>query len=77
MSTTYPIKDKVTLNEFKKYYRFQNPNPRNYALIILALNTALRISDILQLTWQDIFDDRYQHMREHLEITEQGKEQYA
>lgn len=71
MSTTYPIKDKVTLNEFKKYYRFQNPNPRNYALIILALNTALRISDILQLTWQDIFDDRYQHMREHLEITEQ------
>lgn len=71
MSTTYPIKDKNSLNALKSYYQIQNPNPRNYALIILGLNTALRISDLLRLRWQDLYDERENRIREHLEIREQ------
>ncbi len=40
-------------------------------MIILGLNTALRISDILHLTWQDIFNERTGRIREHLEVKEQ------
>ena len=56
MSTTQPIRSTVQLNQFKKYYLEIFPEERNYALIILGLNTALRISDILQLHVSDVWD---------------------
>lgn len=70
MSTTQPIKDRSSLDTFKNYYLLQKPNPRNYTLIILGLNTALRISDILQLTWDEVYDGRTASMRRHLEVRE-------
>lgn len=70
MSTTQPIKDRSSLDTFKTYYLMQKPNPRNYTLIIFGLNTALRISDILQLTWNDVYDERAASMRGHLEVRE-------
>lgn len=69
MSTTQPIRDRETLQNFKNYYLQAEPNYRNYALIITGLNTALRINDILHLTWDMVFDRN--HIREHLEIKEQ------
>jgi len=78
MSTTQPIRDQKKLLEFKNYYKnrlSQNPNAlRNYTLTILGLNTALRISDILHLTWEDVFSG--EKVRTHLVIKEQktGKE---
>ncbi|MCX4268045.1 MAG: tyrosine-type recombinase/integrase [Lachnospiraceae bacterium] len=71
MSTTQPIKSKDALNQFKNYYLLQKPQPRNYTLIILGLNTALRISDILTLKWNDIYDDHTKTMKKHLEVIEQ------
>ncbi len=71
MSTTQPIKNKNTLNQFKNYYSLQKPNPRNYTLIILGLNTALRISDLLTLKWKDIYDEKNKTIKKHLEIIEQ------
>lgn len=70
MSTTHPIKDKAILETFKNYYLFQKPNPRNYTLIVVGLNTALRISDILRIKWKDIYNDSTGDIREHLEIRE-------
>lgn len=55
MSTTYPIKDREKLQTFRNYYKDKNPNPRNFTLIVLGLNTAFRIGDILRLKWQDVF----------------------
>lgn len=70
MSTTQPIRNRESLGRFKNYYSTENPNPRNSTLIILGLNTALRISDMLQLKWKDIFDVERGQLKEHLEIRE-------
>ena len=51
MSTTQPIRSKQLLHDFKDYYLIKQPNFRNYTLILIGLNTALRINDILHLTW--------------------------
>ena len=55
MSTTQPIREPDNLFRFREYYQSEEDNPRNYALIIFGLNSALRISDILDLRWNDIF----------------------
>lgn len=75
MSTTQPIKDKKTLEKFKNYYLLKK-NYRNYALIILGLNTALRISDILALKWKDVYNFSENQFRRHICLKEQktGKE---
>ena len=44
--------------------------PRNQALIVMGLNTALRISDILNLRWGDIYDFEEMHYRTHVYIHE-------
>ena len=71
MSTTQPIKSPEQLQLFKNYYDFENPNARNHALIIIGLNSALRISDILSLTYGDVYDYRQKEWKTHLIITEQ------
>ena len=70
MGTTQPIRAKDDLELFLDYYKKEKPSPRNYALIILGLNTALRISDILHLTWEDIYDFKKRDFRTHLCIYE-------
>lgn len=70
MSTTQPIRDKQDLSNFMNYYRDVQPHERNYALIILGLHTALRISDILQLTWGTVYDFEENKYRCHLLVTE-------
>lgn len=54
MSTTCPIKDQKALALFRDYYKDIHPNPRNYTLIVMGLNTAFRIGDLLALKWLDI-----------------------
>ena len=70
MSKTQPIRSTTQLNQFKKYYQEIIPEKRNYALIILGLNTALRISDILQLRVSDVWDRQKQSFKRHLEVME-------
>ena len=68
MSTTEPIRNKEQLQEFKDYYKEIKPNLRNCAIIIMGLNTALSISDLLHLTYDEIFQDNT--IREHITIRE-------
>lgn len=71
MSTTQPIRNMEQLKQFKDYYRYEKPNPRNYMLIIVGLNSALRISDILHLTYGDIYDFQKKEWKTHITIREQ------
>lgn len=71
MNTTQPIRSNEDLLRFKEYYKVVCPNSRNYLMIVVGLNTALRISDILKLRWGDIYDFEQEKYKEHLLITEQ------
>ena len=51
MGTTQPIRKEDELYSFRMYYADEKPNVRNYTLIVLGLNTALRIGDLLSLKW--------------------------
>lgn len=70
MSTTQPIRDKEKLKQFMNYYLVDCPKPRNYALIVLSLHTALRISDVLSLKWEMIYDFEKKLFRNHLSVLE-------
>lgn len=70
MGTTQPIRKKEDLQKFMEYYEKEHPSARNYAMIILGLHTALRISDILTLQWNDVYDFTKKAYREHLYIQE-------
>lgn len=71
MNTAQPIRNVEDLHHFKEYYRGICPNKRNYLLMVMGLNTALRISDILNLRWGDVYDFDVKRYKEHLCIVEQ------
>lgn len=71
MSTTQPIRNIEKLELFKNYFKYVKPNVRNYTLIIVGLNSALRISDILHLTYGDVYDFEKRSWKTHIVITEQ------
>lgn len=71
MSVTQPIRNCQNLERFKGFYETQSPSPRNHALVILGLNTALRISDLLRLKWEDVYDIKTHSFKTHLSVTEQ------
>lgn len=68
MGTTQPIRNKKTLENFRNYYKKEENKPRNYALIVFGLNSALRISDILNLKWKDVCNSA--GYLEHIIVTE-------
>ena len=71
MNLAQPIKKAKDLEHFKNYYKEIKPNYRNRLLIILGLNTALRISDILSIKWNYIYDFEKKEYKNHIIITEQ------
>lgn len=51
-----PIRDKQKIQTMKTYLK--GKNNRDYALFVVGINVALRISDLLALKWSDVFDDK-------------------
>lgn len=70
MSGTYPIKNKNTLEKFKNYYVNIHPNYRNYTMIVIGLNTAFRISDLLAMRWRDVWNNDMNCLRSHICLEE-------
>lgn len=71
MGTTQPIRNTDELYAFRMYYKNEKPNTRNYTLIVLGLNTALRISDLLSLKWESVYHFQNHIFRDHVLVCEQ------
>lgn len=69
MERVEPIRSVKKINDLKKYL-IGSGNMRNYTLIVLGLNSALRISDMLSLTWEDVFDFEENQFKTHVYIKE-------
>ena len=69
MKRTEPIRDKRQVCQLVNYYLNRGQN-RNYLMAVLCLYTALRIGDILQLTWDHVYDAKQRRMRSQITITE-------
>lgn len=69
MATSEPIRNKKNVGKMAGYY-LKKRQLRNYVLIIMGVHTALRISDLLRLTWDDVYDFNTQHFHSHIRITE-------
>jgi len=70
MKKAEPIRCICDLNSMKHYWRNEKKNARNYLLLVLGLNSALRISDMLKLTWGEVYDFEKSKYKTHLRIME-------
>ena len=69
MGTTQPIRRNEEIEELKKYF-LNKGEVRNYVLITMGINTALRISDLLELRWKDVWNCARNCFKEHLTLEE-------
>jgi len=67
---TDPIRSKQQLKAMADYWLKQG-NFRNYILIILGVYTALRVSDLLKLRDEDVYDFKFGAFRSHITVTEE------
>ena len=70
MGKTQPIKKADDVQRFKEYY-LEKKQIRNYTMVTLALNTSLRISDLLHLKWIEVYNFKANKYREHIDLVEQ------
>ena len=70
MGTTQPIRKIDEIHELRSFF-YDKGEIRNYALVTLGINMALRISDLLRLEWQDVWSFEQDRFKEHVIITEQ------
>lgn len=69
MAATEPIRDKKQLKALTEYF-LKRGQFRNYTLVVMGAYTALRISDLLQLRWSDVYNESQQTFHTHIRITE-------
>ena len=68
MSAAQPISKYADVKRFKEYF-LKKGEYRNYMLVTVCLNTALRIYDVINLKWSDIFieNDKF---KKYIELKE-------
>lgn len=76
MGTTQPLKSKTEITRLKEYF-IKKGEIRNYAMITLGLNTSIRISDLLNLQWADVYNFHLKRYRKHISIIEQKTEKHT
>jgi len=69
MAAADPIRNKKQLRQMLDYC-LSRGQVRDYALIVLGVHTALRISDLLCLRWSDVYNFELGVFRTHLAVTE-------
>ncbi|MDR3304531.1 MAG: tyrosine-type recombinase/integrase [Clostridiales Family XIII bacterium] len=69
MAATEPIRNKHQVRELAAYF-LRRGELRNHVLVVMGVHTALRISDLLRLTWDDVYDFDRESVRECVSIVE-------
>jgi integrase len=69
MATTEPIRNKRQVWELTNYHLHRG-ELRNHCLIVLGVYTTLRISDLLRLKWDDVYDFSRRRVCEGLVLIE-------
>jgi integrase len=69
MAVTEPIRNKNHVLKLTAFYLLRGQY-RNHCLIALCIYTALRISDILRLTWDDVYDFKNKRIHKNIVLTE-------
>ncbi|MDR0857515.1 MAG: tyrosine-type recombinase/integrase [Oscillospiraceae bacterium] len=69
MAATNPIRSKKQVHDLAQHFLTKN-QPRNHLLIVLGVHTALRISDMLRLTWNSVYDFKRGNVRNCVTIAE-------
>lgn len=75
MGKTQPLKELEQIDALKDYF-YSRGEVRNYALIVIGLNTSLRISDVLALQWQDVYNFNTHTYRQHITVQEKKTQKY-
>lgn len=66
MEFVEPIRDRKKIQDMKKYLQ---GNKRNLLFFTLGINSALRVSDLLELKFEDIIDEQLQPL-DHIKLKE-------
>lgn len=66
---TTPIRKKEDIELLKEYF-LKMQEYRDYAMFVVGINTALRISDLLCLKWKDVWNFEKKEYQLHIYITE-------
>ena len=69
MATTQPIRNKHQVRALAEFF-LKKGQLRNQVLIVLGVHTALRISDLLCLKWEDVYDFDNNTVRAQIAIVE-------
>ena len=69
MATTQPIRDIKHIQAIAEYF-LRRGEHRNYCLFSFGIYTALRVSDMLRLRWDDVYDFDRNRAKEHISVIE-------
>ena len=69
MATSEPIRDTHDIQRIKQYL-LTRKRWRDYTLVTMGLNTALRIGDLLNLKWGDVYNFHKSTFHQHIYLYE-------
>lgn len=69
MSAMQPIRELGDIEKMKKYF-LNRGEIRNYVLIVTGINLPVRISDLLGLKWDDVYNFKMKCFKTHLILQE-------
>lgn len=70
MPAAEPIRSNADLKRLANYFLVRK-RFRDYCLLVLGVCSALRISDLLSLRWEDVWDENRDRAKKHVYIVEQ------
>jgi integrase len=76
MAAAEPIRKKEDVQALANYF-IDHGEYRNLVLFIMGVHTALRISYLLKLDWNDVYDFKARRLRTHITLMEQKTDKPA